>query len=84
MSDPTVTLPIPQGTLDAIDRIAADRGVDRVAVMEEALAAFVAVQDGQVRHIERAVAAADAGGPFLDDEAMAAWVRDRTRLPVAP
>lgn len=55
----------------ALDEVAAAMGRDRSWVVKQALEEYLAAQSWQLRHIQAAVAEADAGD-FEGDEAVAA------------
>lgn len=66
-----VTVRLEDGMRAALDEVAAAMGRDRSWVVKQALEEYLAAQAWQLRHIQAAVAEADAG-EFADDGAVAA------------
>jgi predicted transcriptional regulator len=66
-----VTVRLEDGMRAALDEVAAAMGRDRSWVVKQALEEYLAAQSWQLRHIQAAVAEADAGD-FAGDEAVAA------------
>ena len=71
----TLTLTLNDDLRARLERLAhnADRSMDEVAV--EAIETYLDLDDRQVEEIEKAIAEADAGGPFVPHEEVEAWVR---------
>lgn len=70
----------------ALDEVAASLDRDRSYVLNQAVDAFLEVYRWQVEHIGKAVAEADAGGPFIAHSEVDAWMaslgtRDELPLP---
>ncbi len=61
--------------LERLNDLAAASGRPVAVLAAEAISDFVDVQSWQVEQIKDAVRQADAGGPFVSHERVAAWVR---------
>ncbi len=77
LSEPAkpVTVRLDGGMRAALDEVAVAMGRDRTWVVKQALEEYLAAQAWQIRHIARAVAAADAGDFARDDEVAARFAR---------
>ena len=60
--------------IKALDKVAEALDRDRSYVLNQAVDAYLDVYRWQVKHIEEAVTQADAGGPFVAHEDVAAWM----------
>lgn len=63
-----LTLRLDQARMDALDKIAAGIERDRTYVVIQAIDTYLETQAWQIRHIEEAVRAADAGDFATDEE----------------
>ena len=57
-----------------LDALAQSTRRSRSFLAAEAIAAFVESNAWQVEHVEKAVASADAGGPFVPQDEVSRWV----------
>ncbi len=69
-----ITFRIDEEERQAIDHVAKALDRDRSYVLNQAVRAYLEVQEWQRRHIEEAVREADAGGPFVAHEEMERWL----------
>ncbi|MGQ0673117.1 MAG: CopG family ribbon-helix-helix protein [Hyphomicrobium sp.] len=60
--------------IEALDEVAEALDRDRSYVLNQAVDAYLEVYRWQTGHIRKAVAAADAGGPFIAHEDMKSWM----------
>lgn len=60
--------------IEALDEVAQALDRDRSYVLNQAVDAYLEVYRRQTEHIRKAVAEADAGGPFIAHEDMKAWL----------
>jgi predicted transcriptional regulator len=75
MSDPaTLTLHLPQDLLDDLTSLAERTGRDVAELAGEALVAYLDLQQRQTAAIAEAVAAADAGGPWIPHTDIVRWL----------
>ena len=70
-----LTVHLPKEDLQRLEALAQARGESTAVLAVEAVAAYLAVQEWQVDQVRQAVARADAGGQFVEHEAVAAWLR---------
>ena len=71
----TVTVPLDSAVLSALGALARSDGRSPEALAAEAIAEYVEEQSRQIHQIEEAVQRADAGGPFIGHDRVAAWAR---------
>jgi len=60
-----------------LDKVAEALDRDRSYVLNQAVDAYLEVYRWQTEHIRKAVAEADAGGPFIAHEDVEAWLKAR-------
>ena len=65
---------ISKATKDRLVRLADSTKRSQSNLAAEAVETFVDLNEWQVTHIEKAIAEADAGGPFVAHEDVSAWV----------
>lgn len=71
----TLNVQVLQEALDRLEALAAQTGQSTSDLVGEALAIYLDLHDWQVRVVDEAVREADAGGPFVEHERVAAWMR---------
>ena len=71
----SLTITLPRATVDALESLAQRTGRDIAELTDEALAAFLGVQERHLAAIDEALAEADAGVPGVDHADVVAWVR---------
>ena len=69
----TMTVRLDQAVVDRLEALARSTRRSRSFLAAQAIAAYVDSNDWQVAHIAKAVAAADAGGPFVSQAEVEAW-----------
>lgn len=70
----TISVRISNATKQRLARLAETTKRSQAFLAAEAIEEFVEVNEWQVAHIEKAIAEADAGGPFVAHEDVTAWV----------
>lgn len=70
----TISVRISAETKARLARLAESTKRSQAFLAAEAIDAYVDLNEWQVAAIRQAVAEADAGGPFVRDEDMAAWL----------
>ncbi len=70
----TMTLRISKDLKDRLEQLAASTKRSKSYLAAEAIAEYIDLNAWQVEAIGRAVAKADAGGPFVEDEAATAYL----------
>ena len=70
----TISVRISNSTKQRLARLAESTKRSQAFLAAEAIEEFVVVNEWQVAHIEKAIAEADAGGPFVAHEDVTAWV----------
>ena len=71
----TVAVRTTPETKEQLETLARNMGRSTNNVINEALSAYVAENAWQVEAIREAVEQADAGGPFISQEAVERWMR---------
>ena len=71
----TMTVRLDQALVDRLEALARGTKRSRSFLAAEAIAAYVDSNDWQVERIAKAVAVADAGGPFAAQAEVEAWAR---------
>jgi RHH-type transcriptional regulator, rel operon repressor / antitoxin RelB len=69
-----LTIHVSRADLDRLHALACSTQRSEADITSEALAVYLAAQEWQVAAIREGVEAADAGGPFLEHSAVAAWL----------
>jgi predicted transcriptional regulator len=70
-----LTVQVPKQALARIEALAEQTGQSTSDLVREALAAYLDYQEWKTASIAEAAAEADAGGPFIEHERVAAWMR---------
>lgn len=70
----TVTVAVPPDVKRGLEQLSEVTGRDLSALVSEALAEYIAVQESQIASIKAAIAEADAGAPRFSNEVVMAWL----------
>ncbi len=70
----TLTIRIQPAMSERLDALASHTGRTATELAEEALKAYLAVQDWQVAAIEEAIRDVEAGVPLIEHAAVVAWM----------
>lgn len=70
----TISVRISKATKDRLARLADSTKRSQAFLAAEAIEEFLDLNEWQVAHIEKAIAEADASGPFVAHEDVSAWV----------
>jgi predicted transcriptional regulator len=70
----TLTIRINRAVKERLEALATSTKRSKSFLAAEAIEAFVDVNEWQIAQTRKAIAEADAGGPFVSHEDMAAWL----------
>ena len=71
----TITVRLDRKLRDRLEALARGTKRSKSFLAAEAIVAYVEAQEWQVAEIEQAVKEANSGGPFVEHEDVAAWLR---------
>ena len=70
----TLTIRLPQAVLERLDQLASSTRGSKSSLLEEALLAYLAVQEWQTAAISEAIEAAHAGATAVEHPAVQTWL----------